>query len=193
MEQRPTPSGFGGGPDPGPRCAPIRETAAEELEGLYRFAVARLGGKSQMAGDVVQQALTTALGHAAPPGAADAQRAWLRGIVRNVIRRELRSGFRGRAALKRAAAREPAHPVADPVEPRSFASAERERLIHALFLAVTALDTTDQDLFYAFYRSGRSHADLAEDLGISVKAVEARLYRLRARLRSMECFPGSQA
>jgi DNA-directed RNA polymerase specialized sigma24 family protein len=45
-------------------------------------------------------------------------------------------------------------------------------------------DQNDQDLFYAFYREGRSHAALAAELGTTPKGVEARLYRMRSKLRS---------
>ena len=46
------------------------------------------------------------------------------------------------------------------------------------------LGRADQDLFYAFYRSGRSHACIATELGTTTKSVESRLYRLRTRLRA---------
>lgn len=172
-------------PDPGSSCAPIRETAAGELDALYRFAVARLGGKAHMAQDVVQQALLIALAHRAPPDEASQQRAWLRGVIRNVIRREFRSRRRARHALDRHAARQP-----DPSIHPASASDDRARAVTRLFLAVTELDQADQDLFYAFYKARRSHAAIASDLGTTSKGVEARLYRMRSRLRAaMESSP----
>lgn len=172
-------------PDPGSRCAPIRQTAAEEIDGLYRFAVSRLGPRAHLAQDVVQQALWIALEHASPPQPRDTQCAWLRGVVKNVIRRELRSQHRRHAALERAAARTQRTP--DPSTADDCATDDtRDRLIKQLFRAVAELNTADQDLFYAFYRAGRSHASIAAELGTTVKAVEARLYRLRARLRTID-------
>ncbi|MEZ6243185.1 MAG: sigma-70 family RNA polymerase sigma factor [Phycisphaerales bacterium] len=164
-------------------CAPIRETAGQELDGLYRFAVARLGGKSHMAEDVVQQALLIAMAHASPPSEAERQRAWLRGVVQNVIRRQLRTRRRGRAAMLRLSSeREDGGRGGEEVDGREEGG-ERARLVRALFLAVTELSRADQDLFYAVYRAGRSHACVAEELGTTPKGVEARLYRMRSRLR----------
>lgn len=175
-------------PSDGGRYAPIRQTATDELDGLYRFAMVRLGFRAHLAEDVVQQALVIAMGHRRPPPDAMRQRAWLRGIVHNVIRRELRSRRRGRQALERAAAE------ASETRPAADEGGDRARLVQALALAVTELDRADQDLFYAFYRAGRSQAAIAADLGTTPKGVETRLYRLRARLRaamsrSGECVP----
>ncbi|MCA9289897.1 MAG: sigma-70 family RNA polymerase sigma factor [Phycisphaerales bacterium] len=171
------------GPDRVVACAPIRQTVAGELDGLYRFALARLGHRTHLAEDVVQQALLIAIAHAAPPADADRQRAWLRGVVQNVIRRELRSLRRGRDAIHRA-------PFARDAPPRDASVGApaidegRARRVQALYLAVTELDQADQDLFYAFYRAGRSQACIAVELGTTPKGVETRLYRLRSRLRA---------
>jgi RNA polymerase sigma factor (sigma-70 family) len=170
----------GGGPgDDGPP-APIRRTVTGEIEGLYRFAVARLGPLAHLAEDAVQQAVLIAMAHASPPEDERSQCAWLRGIVQNVIRREMRSMRRGRDAIRRAStARQGATPGAAP-----HAADDRTRLVRALYLAVTELDRADQDLFYSFYGSGRSQASIAAELGTTAKGVETRLYRMRARLKS---------
>ena len=84
-------------------CAPIRQTLAKELDALFRFAMARLNHNTQLAEDVVQQALLIAMAHASPPSEVQAQRAWLRGIAHNVIRSQMRSMRRGRAAVQKAA------------------------------------------------------------------------------------------
>lgn len=144
-----------------------------------------------MASDVVQHALTIALAHVSPPDSPHTQRAWLRGIVRNVIRRQFRSLRRTRAAMEGVASTRDRAVLPDPPHEQTDARDRRRGIVHALFLAVADLDTADQDLFYAFYRSDRSHASIAAELGTTVKAVEARLYRLRARLRAMEPFPVS--
>ena len=56
---------------------------------------------------------------------------------------------------------------------------------HQLMLAVSALDDDEQWLLFAIYRHGRGQAEVADDLGVTAKSVESRLYRLRARLRQM--------
>lgn len=188
MAEREDPSSHeatsGTDPDRADHCAPIRQTLAGELGGLYRFATARLGNKAHMAEDVVQQALLIALAHASPPPEVQRQRGWVRGIVHNVIRREMRSLRRGREALQRTTFENPG-PHPDGVASSAHEADEsRARTVRALYLAVTELDQADQDLFYSFYRSGQSHASIAADLGTTTKGVETRLYRMRSRLRT---------
>lgn len=160
--------------------ASLRETAAGELDGLFRFAISQVDGDWHRARDVVQQAVRVALAHARAPSDASSQRAWLRGIVRNVARRERRSRWRLHGALRRLSTERerPALLVESP-------DADRAARVRAVFGAVAQLDTAEQSLFYAFYRAGRSHASIAEELGTTHKSVEARLYRLRHRLRTL--------
>jgi RNA polymerase sigma factor (sigma-70 family) len=174
----------GDGRDRQDHCAPIRQTLAGELDGLFRFAAARLGhNNTHMAEDVVQQAVLIAMAHASPPSEADSQRAWLRGIVHNVIRSQRRSLRRGREAINRAAHAGLAD-YSGSSGPAHSSAPSRQSAVQALYLAVTDLNQAEQDLFYAFYRAGRSHACIAAELGTTCKGVEARLYRLRSRLRS---------
>ena len=56
---------------------------------------------------------------------------------------------------------------------------ERREGRDQLVLALTGLPTADQELIVGRYFQGRSHTDLAADLGISARAVEGRLYRAR--------------
>jgi len=133
------------------------------------------------------------MAHGSPPSEAVRQRAWLRGIVRNVVRREMRSRRRGRAALERARVAQRGAPSSGAADGGQGADESRARLVRELYLAVTDLDQADQDLFYDFYRAGRSQARIADALGTTTKGVEARLYRLRSRLRAAmegcECLP----
>lgn len=158
--------------------APIRETLSGEIDGLYRFAAARVSHRSHVAEDAVQQALLIAMAHRSPPSDPPGQRAWVRGILRNVIRRSLRTARRERDRVARVAFGPSSSSAA------TGADDERARMVRALELAVTELDAADQALFYAFYRAGRSHAAIAADLETTAKGVEAKLYRLRVRLRA---------
>jgi RNA polymerase sigma factor (sigma-70 family) len=146
--------------------------------------MARLGGDGHAAEDVLQQALVIALGHGSPPTEADEQRAWLRGVVHNAIRRHVRSSHRGRDAVQRAAFERRGAQMILENPGTACDGGSRDRIVRAVYWAVTALDHEDQDLFYAFYRCGLSHASIADRLGTTVKGIEARLYRLRARLRT---------
>jgi RNA polymerase sigma factor (sigma-70 family) len=59
----------------------------------------------------------------------------------------------------------------------------REESVRRLLLAITSLSASEQQLIFAFYFEGRPQADIAEELGVSVKGVESQLYRIRNRLR----------
>lgn len=173
--QEPSLSDVDAGDEPG--AVPLETTLAGELEGLFRFAAARAG---PLAEDATQQALLIAMAHRSPPCDPPCQRAWVRGILLNVIRRLHRSARRQSSLVVRSAHESHAS------GPRAADAddSERGRLVQALHLAVTELDQADQDLFHSFYRAGRSHASIAEELATTPKGVEARLYRLRSRLRA---------
>ncbi|MFT3683687.1 MAG: sigma factor-like helix-turn-helix DNA-binding protein [Phycisphaerales bacterium] len=51
-----------------------------------------------------------------------------------------------------------------------------------MLLAMTELPAAEQDLLVAHYVRGEEQAKLAERLGLSVRAVEAKLYRARKAL-----------
>ena len=53
-----------------------------------------------------------------------------------------------------------------------------------LMLAITALASGDQQLVFDAYFNGRAREQIAGEMGLTVKAVEARLYRIRRRLRA---------
>jgi RNA polymerase sigma-70 factor (ECF subfamily) len=56
--------------------------------------------------------------------------------------------------------------------------------IARLTSAVATLSEADRHLIFACYFDGRSHADLAKELGVSPKTIETRLYRARRHLRA---------
>jgi RNA polymerase sigma-70 factor (ECF subfamily) len=61
----------------------------------------------------------------------------------------------------------------------------KSEFIEQLLLAVTSLPADVQRLVFAFYFEGRSYAGIAEELGMTAKSVETRLYRARGRLRAI--------
>ena len=48
---------------------------------------------------------------------------------------------------------------------------------------IAELSANDQWLLYEFYKRGLTRSEIAASLQSSVKGVEARLYRMRSRLR----------
>ncbi len=149
---------------------------------LYRYFVVRTGD-AHLADDLMQQLwLAAKRGWNGVP-AANVEY-WLRAIAKNLIRTHWR----------REARRPGNRPCADPAlaaalaerlatEPLADAELERREVRDQLLLAITALCASDQELIIGCYLDGRSHASLAESLGVSERAVEGRLYRARAALR----------
>jgi len=156
------------------RCSP----------GLYRFIVVRIGGDAHLANDMMQSLWIKASrqGNAVPAGEVEF---WLRAIARNLVREHWRK-----------TARRPDHaPIADPALAGELAErlicadmpaeiVERRETKDQLLLAITGLPAADQALIIGHYFDGRSHAELADELGAGERAIEGRLYRARQALRT---------
>ena len=98
--------------------------------------------------------------------------AWLTAITRNTAR----NYQRGTQAIP---AGTPA-PDASPEE--AILQAERSAAVHN---ALGRLSPGDRALFYRKYYYLQSTAQIASELGMTARAVEGRLYRLKKRLRTM--------
>lgn len=151
--------------------------------GVFRFVLVRVGNDRHLADDIMQQVWLASRrnGGRIAPGEFEA---WLRGAARNLIATHWRRlGARPDSALRAdpsAAARLSDLLHTPDAPPAALASDEtRGRLL----LALTSLDTEDQALMTDHYVRGRSHAEIAQALGISPRAVEGRLYRARQALR----------
>lgn len=157
----------------------------DACDGLYRFILVRVGGDHSAADDLLQQMCCVAAGHRRPPGEPEACEAWLRGIARNLIRkhwREMRRHGRHLPIEDAALSSRLAEDLTErPLPPEVLARRESKE---QLLLAVTSMPAADQSLIFAFYFEGRSQADIAKASGVSVKSLEARLYRARGRLRT---------
>lgn len=161
----------------------LRHLLSRGLGALYRFIYCRVGSNQQVAEDLLQQTAFIALQHARTPQTADEQEAWLRGIARNLIRRHWRLTKRAANCADPAVAGELLRRVSEATAPEEAAT--RQEAIDQLSLAVSTLTADEQRLLYDFYRNGRTRAEIAEELGVTAKSVEARLYRVRARLRAL--------
>jgi len=134
---------------------------------------ARVLGSPDMARDAVQEAAIAAMTNLERLRSPERFGAWFCGIALNVSRgwlRQLRSEVPGlRPDL---ASRSP-----DPAEAAEIAdTAARVRG------AIAALADGQQDAVRLFYLQGLSHREVAEELGISIGAVKARLHQARAAL-----------
>jgi RNA polymerase sigma factor (sigma-70 family) len=149
---------------------------------LYRFIVLRVRGDRHAADDLLQQTCYEAARHRRTPGSDDAAQAWLFGIAKNLVRRHFRRlrrevRFRGEKAV--ACANLSSQDV-DGNEPNAAAPHD---LAPNLLMAIASLGETEQRLLLGSYYEGRSHAELARAIGVSVRAIEGRLYRARTALR----------
>lgn len=173
-------------------CPPI--DVAERVDGLrgafqrcgaalYRYAVVRTGGDTHLADDLMQQLWVQArsAGVAAP---ASEMEFWLRGILKNLIRTHWRQVGRRPAHVPTADAEMAAdlsRRLVTQEVPRDIM--ERREAREQLLLAITALDSDDQELIVAHYFEQQSQVALARRLGLSPRAIEGRLYRARQALR----------
>lgn len=104
--------------------------------------------------------------------------AWLTAITRNTARNYHRSA-QNRRDTQAIPEGTPA-PGASPEE--AILQAERSAAVHA---ALGRLSPGDRALFYRKYYYLQSTAQIAAELGMTVRAVEGRLYRLKKQLRRM--------
>ena len=160
----------------------LQETYARCESGLYRYAAVRCGDQ-HLAEDFLQQLWLRASTAVNRPPVHELE-FWLRGILANLIRSHWRK-----------VKRRPRHvPLADPTlanqlaeridrEPLPEDMLGRSEVRDQLLLAITALSSQDQELIIGTYFEHRSQSDLARALGISVRAVEGRLYRARTALK----------
>ena len=104
--------------------------------------------------------------------------AWLTAITRNTARNFQRSA-QHHSSVQSIPEGTPA-PGASPEE--AMLRAERSAALHD---ALARLGQSDRALFYRKYYYLQSTAQIAAELGMTERAVEGRLYRLKKRLRTM--------
>lgn len=103
--------------------------------------------------------------------------AWLTALTRNAALNRARQ-------LQREAPEEldPALPSPEPLPEEALLREERQAELTA---ALNRLSRTERLLFYRKYYYRQSTAQIASELGMSARAVEGRLYRVKTRLRAM--------
>lgn len=151
---------------------------------LYRFFVVRTGGDTHVSSDLMQQLWLHASVRGAAVPAAEVE-FWLRGIARNLVRAHWRAAGRRASQLSLADPRlaaELGSRLATEIIPADILECREVR--EQLLMALTELDHDEQSILIWHYFDGKSHAGLADLLGISERAAEGRLYRARRSLRS---------
>ena len=103
--------------------------------------------------------------------------AWLTALTRNAALNRARQMQR-----EDPEAIDPAMPSPEPSPEEALLRKEGQAELNA---ALNRLSRTDRLLFYRKYYYRQSTAQIASELGMSARAVEGRLYRVKKRLRAM--------
>ena len=191
MEDRPPPADVegsppgadGGGGGTGAAGADWGAAIQRHAAWLRRVVLTRVG-EPQAVDEVMQEVSLAAVAGAAPARLDGAQvGAWLyRVAVRQTMLYRRRCGRRRKlvdAFVRRGGPSADAIGGHDPL--RWLLSAERDDLVRQ---AVARLPRRDADMLVLKYTEHWSYRQLADHLGTTESAVEARLHRARARLRS---------
>ncbi|MGD9690725.1 MAG: RNA polymerase sigma factor [Phycisphaerales bacterium] len=168
---------------------PVIEVLERARASIHRFVHVRAGGDGHLVDEVMQQLWMAA--RRGPSLAASAAEAWLRGAARNLIANHWRGVARRPASVPMAdpsLASDLGERMTDPSVPLEVLGRVEAR--NQLLLALTEVESAEQDLLVRFYFQGQAQALIAQELGISERAVEGRLHRarqaLRARLGALE-------
>lgn len=143
--------------------------------GIFRHLLALAQGDGDFADEALQQTYLRLARHARACDCAPMFSSWLRLITRSAasdIRRGRRNFWQMLRRYHEA--------VSEPETSRE----DEERLQEALDAALLNLAAEDRALLEAKYFAGQSIRDIAQSLSLSPKAVESRLTRARAALRS---------
>ncbi|HUR60519.1 MAG TPA: sigma-70 family RNA polymerase sigma factor [Opitutaceae bacterium] len=142
---------------------------------IFRQLLAATRGDHDLASEALQQAYLRIARHARPCEAEPMFLAWLRVVSRTALSdcRRRRHSFWSLL-----------HRRHDDPTDRDASDDDDGRLQLALESALEKLDAEDRALLEAKYFSGADVRSIAAQIGVSAKAVESRLTRARATLRS---------
>jgi RNA polymerase sigma-70 factor (ECF subfamily) len=154
----------------------FRQFQSLYFDRLYRFLLVVAHGDETQARESLQETLMRVARHARPFENEDAFWHWLKAIGRNTARDAARSRRRYLSLLERftRSSQSEAQPVAQDMV-----------LAAALEESVGELEPAERILIEGKYLEGQTVRELAAQSGLSEKAVESRLLRLRRHLR--EC------
>jgi len=177
------------GPAPSDEALAVRAADGDErafaaLVGRHKGALYRVArryvGDADDAYDIVQASFVSAWSALGRYDPARKFASWLRTIAINKCRDHARRAAVRRLFMIPGAARD-AGMVADPQQGAEAASIARDRL-EALDHAIAALPRALKEPLVLTIFAGLSQAEAGQELGISAKAVETRLYRARRAL-----------
>ena len=144
----------------------------ETVHALYGYLARRTGGIRELSEDIVQETYLRALENWKSKSVPDVPLAWLKRVAQNILIDHLR---RSKGTYKTGSGGHPE--TADPASADPIKSLD-------IFLAVSSLGGKKAKVLEAFYFDGISVREIADEMAISVRAVEGLLRRARKSLKS---------
>jgi RNA polymerase sigma-70 factor (ECF subfamily) len=157
--------------------AAFSEFHAQYFDRLYHFLLVVARGQEHEAREALQETLLRVARHARPFEEEEVFWCWLKVIARNAARDDGRKRSRYTALLRSFAF------FKRPELPAAPASVDAS-LTAVLDECLAELAEEDRALVRGKYFSGATVAELAQRYGLTLKAVESRLLRLRRELRA---------
>jgi RNA polymerase sigma factor (sigma-70 family) len=153
----------------------FREFHALYFDRLYYFLLVVTRGQEHAAQDALQETLLRVVRYAREFETEEAFWGWLKVVARNAARDGGRKQRRYLALLERFSF--------DRAEPHDASPPHDDERLHAiLHEALTEIDGADRALIEGKYLRGATVLELAQETGLTEKAVESRLLRLRRHL-----------
>ena len=147
------------------------------FDGLHRYLLILSGGREDIVADALQDAMMRIIRYAKPFDDKAAFWNWLRSVARSAFIDQIRrSGKKGGAV--------PLEAVDGAVKCGHHEDPSLE-LKDLLGVCLEDLEPEDRRLVEGKYFLGKNYNDLSREFGISQKAVESRLARIRKRLKGM--------
>lgn len=153
----------------------IREIYHATIDALYGYASRKCGGDRALAEDVTQEAWLRAVRDWPRKGIPENPLGWLTTVARNLLLNHLR--------------RQPGIAL-DLVSPYEMVAAagmqgdsDADKIVAAVRDALERLPAAQSHLLQAFHYKRSRVSQIAEDLGVSERAIEGRLRRARECLR----------
>jgi RNA polymerase sigma-70 factor, ECF subfamily len=156
--------------------AAFREFHREYFDRLYHFLLVVCHGQEQEAQDALQQTLLRLIRYIRPFESEDVFWCWLKAVARSAARDINRKEKRYAALLEELALR-------FLLTPHDNHFVEGDRLSVALEESLAELPSSERRLLEAKYIDGCTVKELGAETGLTLKAVESRLDRLRRAVR----------
>lgn len=145
----------------------------ETVHPLYGYMAKRTGGNQELSEDIVQESYLRALDHWKRKPLPDSPAAWLKRVARNILIDYLRQNKRD---IKVDLENKPG--AGDKAPQDQIKSLE-------MFLAISSLGRKKAKIIEAYYYDGKSVREIADEMGVSERAVEGQLRRARQSLKSL--------